>query len=646
MFYYITHAHLPTKKAFGYAVAKMCLSFAETGEQVVLVMPKSSEKSDIFSYYSIPESFTVHEVSVLDLGHLKFLGEKIPFLIKRISFCIAVLFAVKPEKGDICYSRDLMSLPLLRMKTRNIFLELHYLSKLDAILARFVRTARKIIVVTRHLKEELTALGYSATDILVEPSGFDPAEFDRVKDSKDLLRVRLGLPKDKLIILYVGNLFPWKGIYTLVDAFAALSDIGSSDRAVGRAVMACAGGSDDTLPAFREYAGKKIRPDKLMILGHKPHAEVASYLKAADILVIPNSAKERISMYNTSPIKLFEYMASGTPIVASDLPSLREILDETVCVFSKPDDPGSLTESLRYAVDHSDEMVVKAKRAQSKVARYSWRNRARAIMGFIAVYADISSKTVVVKDRDFYDKESAKYSDKRYPKTSTDYTHFFFKKRLSVTLNVLEKIISSRTKIHSSGRPIPPSLLEVGCADGIVLRAAYDRFGHAISSYEGIDASPGMVEAARKKQAGTPIAFSVRDPHGPFMLGPKGAKKDIIIETGVLNYADFDEDIKRVRETISGDGYYICSVAGKGSLDDRFKKSGHGFDNFMTYGEYESRLRQDLDIISVHLVGLRIPLIWRLPILARAIQPIMETVMAPIAPGLFHEKVYVLKKRI
>jgi glycosyltransferase involved in cell wall biosynthesis/SAM-dependent methyltransferase len=650
MLYYITHAHLPTKKAFGYAIAKMCSSFAETGEKVVLVMPSSRGKSDIFSYYSIPVNFTVHEVSALDLGRLKFLGEKIPFLIKRISFGIAVFFAVKPEKGDIFYSRDLLSLPLLRMKTGNIFLELHYLSKLDAILTRFVRVAKKIIVVTRHLKEELTALGYSATDILVEPSGFDPEDFKLAGISRADLRRGLGLPEKVPIVLYLGNLFPWKGVYTLVDAFAAISRRGGND-AASKAVLVCVGGSEDTLASFRGYAAQMIPARRLMILGHKRHAETAQYQIAADVLVLPNSAKERISMYNTSPIKLFEYMASGTPIVASDLPSLREILDEKMCVFAKPDDAESLATAIIRVLDHPEEARAGAERAREKVSLYSWGKRTKDILDFIkkndAIFMeDGMTRVHKTKDRDFYDKESSKYSDKRYPKTDTDYTHFFFKRRLSIALSILEKVISSRPKIHSSGRPALPSLLEVGCADGVVLRAAYDRFGHAVSSYEGIDISPGMIEVARKKQAGTPLNFSVREPRGPFVVESKDVKKDIIIEIGVLNYADFDGDIKLARETISDDGYYICSVAGRGSLDDRFRKSDHGFDNFMAYGEYESRLRQSFDIVSVYPVGLRIPVIWRSPMMARAIQPVVETVMAPIARGLFHEKVYVLKKGI
>jgi glycosyltransferase involved in cell wall biosynthesis len=125
-------------------------------------------------------------------------------------------------------------------------------------------------------------------------------------------------------------------------------------------------------------------PDvKTLIITSEAQMRIPLYLRAADVLVVPNTAKEDISRLYTSPMKLFEYMASGTPIVASDLPSIREIVDDSIVSFFAPDDPASLAETIGRVLYNYPEAEAKARLARERVKPYSWKRRAEAITHFI-----------------------------------------------------------------------------------------------------------------------------------------------------------------------------------------------------------------------------------------------------------------------
>lgn len=121
----------------------------------------------------------------------------------------------------------------------------------------------------------------------------------------------------------------------------------------------------------------------IKILGRRPHHEIPLYLKAADVLVLPNSGKEDISRLYTSPMKLFEYMASMSPIVASRLPSICEILNDGNAVLVEPDRPEALASAVESVL--GNELLVRAitKQALVDVEKYSWDRRAKMILEFI-----------------------------------------------------------------------------------------------------------------------------------------------------------------------------------------------------------------------------------------------------------------------
>ncbi|MCG2808867.1 MAG: glycosyltransferase, partial [Candidatus Portnoybacteria bacterium] len=121
----------------------------------------------------------------------------------------------------------------------------------------------------------------------------------------------------------------------------------------------------------------------ILILGHRPYSEIPYYLKAADVLVLPNSGKEEISKSWTSPMKMFEYMASQRPIVASDLISLREILNENNAVLVEPDNSRALAEGIMSALKKDDFSAKILIEAWQNVQKYTWTERVKNILLFI-----------------------------------------------------------------------------------------------------------------------------------------------------------------------------------------------------------------------------------------------------------------------
>gem|GEM_PF-1386338 len=229
---------------------------------------------------------------------------------------------------------------------------------------------------------------------------------------------------------------------------------------------------------------------------------------------------------------------------------------------------------------------------------------------------------------DFYDEESSKYSIKRYPKTTRSYTQFLFKKRLEIFLNLLEKVESSL--------PEDATILEIGCADGVVLSAVERRFPKKFSSLVGIDISPNMIEVAKIKNTNERASFLLRQ-------DLPNKKFDVVIELGVGAYEYVDE-WKFVTNLLKENGSYFYSLAGSQSLFTKIKNRNAPYIKYYkTYKGYESILSEYFSIKKTQVYGLFIPWLWKIPFVGRLLQPIFDFVFQKITPELFHEKIYLLQ---
>lgn len=377
---YIANARIPTEKAHGLQIMKMCEAFSNNGADLELVLPtrlntEEFKKTNPFEYYRVKENFKIKTLKTLDPIFLisRPFGVYIKFQFLFFIFgLLPYLFFKKNKQDYIFYLRDEQLLPLMHFFSKKVVWEAHNMPQNKKHYLKYWQKCYKIIAITAGLKNELIENGLSADKILVSSDAVDLDQFSNISESKEVLRNKLNLPLNKNIIIYTGHLYKWKGVQTLADAASFLSD---------QELVVIVGGTDKDILDFKDK-NKDLK--NILIVGHLPQHQIPAYLMAADILVLPNSAQSNISKIYTSPLKLFEYMAAQKPIIASDLPSIREILNTDNSVLVEPDNPQKLAENIKLILQNSELSDKISKQSYIDVKKYSWQKRAQSIVDYLS----------------------------------------------------------------------------------------------------------------------------------------------------------------------------------------------------------------------------------------------------------------------
>lgn len=347
--FYIANARIPTEKAHGVQIVKMCEAFAHRGFDVRLVVTnrKTSLKQDVYEYYGVSRNFKIIRLWCLDsvrFGKWGFRIETLFFTLRAIPFFIF--------KKGVFYTRDEFVAFFLKILKKNVIWEVHMGQ--NNILVKFLLLSKtKIVTITNGLRDYYLRLGAQDDKVLSAPDGVDLVNFQKIKLNKKEIRRKINLPIDKKIIGYVGKLDTMgkdKGINSLKIAYGLV---------------------------------KESLPDTFLeIVSDVPFKQVPLYMKAADVLVMNYPARGHYLKF-MSPLKLFEYMASGIPIVSSDLLSVREILSEKNALLVKPDDPKELAKGIEMILKDYKLGEMLAYQALNDIKKYTWDKRAEVICKFI-----------------------------------------------------------------------------------------------------------------------------------------------------------------------------------------------------------------------------------------------------------------------
>lgn len=256
---YIANLRLPTEKAYGIQIMKMCEAFAAHGTSVELIVPQRyiAIPKDPFVYYGVERSFKVLKLPCLDFVRFGYLG----FMIELLSFLSVAKWKID-HADRLVYSREWLA----SLFFKDIVLELHSFPERPHWLYRLAwQRARRIIVLTSYLKKELVRLGVSENKIFIAPDAVEIKKI-AINLSRAEARRRLGLDASRSFVLYTGHLYPWKGAHIL---FAA--------ELPAEVLTIFVGGTDKDIT---EFTKRFDRQANIVIAGHKDPAGIPIWLAA------------------------------------------------------------------------------------------------------------------------------------------------------------------------------------------------------------------------------------------------------------------------------------------------------------------------------------------------------------------------------
>jgi glycosyltransferase involved in cell wall biosynthesis len=370
---YCTNVRLPTERAHGHQVARVCDALTQIGHVVTVFAPfrVNTVTQDFHAFHGADARVQMRHLGRFDPIDKAWLPRAVQLPVLNIQLRRALAKALAAGNFDVLYTRTPALLATLLNTGIRTVLELHAIPRRHQRM--FVRQCNRcalVVCLTSPMRDALVALGVEAARVVVEP---DAVEAQRFVGAAARLFDGQGP-----FIGYAGQIESMglsKGIPELLDAISLLRKGGH----MVRGVIAGPPPKNDLL------LHRLVSHAAVDYVGFLPSAEIPGFLAGCDVLVYPAPLSGHpFYMRDTSPLKLFEYMAAGKPIVTADLPPIRDVLDDSTAAFCKPGDPADLARAIAETLDRPDQARARAVRAQARVlSRYTWKERMSRILAAV-----------------------------------------------------------------------------------------------------------------------------------------------------------------------------------------------------------------------------------------------------------------------
>jgi glycosyltransferase involved in cell wall biosynthesis len=379
---YATNVRIPSERAHGRQIAHVCRALWQLGHGVEVVAPyrENVVEQDFWTYEHLSK-----DVKLTYIGTVDYIAKHWPGALKLWSMNRMLrreMPAVIGEREpDVVYTRSPALLPALLKTGVPVVLELHQLPRVARhLFVEECNACARVACLTSPMRDALLRWGVEASKLIVEGDAVDLDRFENLP-SPAKARSKWNLKTDRLVVGYVGRLTTLgqeTGVATLLQALAAAK---GSKRFFGFVV-----GGPEADKARYEKTAKKLglTEDDVLFAGEIPAVDVPASLRACDVLAMPFPD---LPHYRThmSPLKMFEYMAADRPLLTTDLPTVRDVLDEKTAVFCRPGDPADFLQALRWIADHPDDAAKRAAAAAALVKRHTWQERMSRILDGVSL---------------------------------------------------------------------------------------------------------------------------------------------------------------------------------------------------------------------------------------------------------------------
>jgi glycosyltransferase involved in cell wall biosynthesis len=369
--FYVGSPELYSRGASAIHIMKMCQAMARLGVKTTLLIPTDRAQGEMFQYYGVESKFRIVPFPYSGNSSARNITHGV----------LASVYAWRKRKEfDLAVTRNIVFASI----AANVFgvplvYDAHHplVTGARALFNSFKRSDRLIRFTTnsRGLGDIYLREGLPPEKLVVAHNGVDLEGYKSLPD-RAKARADLGLPQDRKIVCYSGNIYEGRGIELLIEIAPGMSD----------ALFLIVGGLEKDVVRCRALTREKNAAN-IKFTSYVSHHMVPLYLAASDLLVMPYTTRMTIrggtyAQDFTSPIKLFEYMASGRPIVATSIPSVTELLEDGVNAVLVP--PGS-AEALESGINRALRDPVLSERISLRAAldvrSYTWEERAKKLLG-------------------------------------------------------------------------------------------------------------------------------------------------------------------------------------------------------------------------------------------------------------------------
>lgn len=366
--YYVVNARMPSDKAYGIQIAKMCEAFVEQGIELELIIPRTQHAQiPLKEFYNLRVDVPTSTFAGFDWYDRGRIG----FALSSLTFMASVcLYLLRRERSALIYTIDMDSYSFAPLALLNapVAAEMHSPKPTNIFTRLFFEKVKYIITTNPIIQDELVSVfALPLERFIVEPNGVDPCAFEA--PAKGEARKALGLSADAKIVLYVGRFYDWKGMSILQQTAFILEKKGILTYLVG-----------GTQADFERRT--QSSSSSLHFGGLVAHQDITRWCSAADVLLILGTRANEFSYRYTAPMKLFEYLASGRPVVAADTPALRSLISEHEVKFYTPDDPADLVRAISSVFSDSERAGQARVKGLQKAREHVWAKRAERILAF------------------------------------------------------------------------------------------------------------------------------------------------------------------------------------------------------------------------------------------------------------------------